>query len=149
MSKSGTKLNARTLVAGSTSGKLICLDEPLSFWGGFDLETGRISDKKHPQVNTLLSNKILAMPSGRGSSSASSVLAESIRNGVGPCGIALRESDPIIALGAIVAAELYKAVCPVVLLNDNDWSLLCSAKEATIEAHSHGQADLLISASIL
>ena len=46
------------------------------------------------------------MPSGRGSSSSSSVLAEAIRAGTAPAAIVLGEADPILALGAIVAREL-------------------------------------------
>jgi len=140
MSESGLKLNAITAVAGNAEGSIVRLDEPLSFWGGFNLSTGRISDQKHPQVNTPLSKKILVMPSGRGSSSASSVLAESIRSGVGPCGIVLRESDPIITLGAIVAAELYEKHCPVVLLDEANWSLLISDTVVSIQAEDNGQA---------
>ena len=55
------------------------------------------------------------MPSGRGSSSSSSVLAEAIRAGTAPAAIVLGEADPILALGAIVARELYGTTIPVVV----------------------------------
>jgi predicted aconitase with swiveling domain len=55
------------------------------------------------------------MPSGRGSSSSSSVLAEAIRCGTGPAGIVLAEPDPILVVGALVAARLYGLACPVVV----------------------------------
>jgi uncharacterized protein len=54
------------------------------------------------------------MPSGRGSSSSSSVLAEAIRAGTAPIAIVLFEPDPILALGAIVARELYGRTIPIV-----------------------------------
>jgi predicted aconitase with swiveling domain len=63
---------------------------------------------------------VLVMPGGRGSSSSSSVLAESIRAGTAPKAIVLVEPDPIIALGAIVARELYGASIPIVVLEMND-----------------------------
>ncbi len=108
-------LEARTLVAGEARAEAVVLDEPLSFWGGLDPATGRVIDVHHPQHQADVRGRILVMPSGRGSSSSSSVLAEAIRAGTAPAGIVLRESDPIVALGAIVAHELYGLAIPVVV----------------------------------
>jgi predicted aconitase with swiveling domain len=91
------------------------LTEPLSFWGGIDPGNGEIVDVHHPQRGGNVAGSILVMPGGRGSSSSSSVLAEAIRAGVGPAAIVLGAPDPIVALGAIVARELYGAVVPVVV----------------------------------
>jgi predicted aconitase with swiveling domain len=107
--------DTRALVPGEARAEALVLDEPLSFWGGVDPATGEIVDRHHPQVGTGIAGKILVMPSGRGSSSSSSVLAEAIRSGTGPAGIVLREADRILALGALVAAELYGTVCPVLV----------------------------------
>ncbi len=107
----------RTLVAGAASGLALVLDEPLSFWGGLDARTGRVIDVRHPQLGADLKGRVLLMPSGRGSSSSSSVLAEAIRSGAGPAAIILRETDPIVALGAIVARELYGIAVPVLVLD--------------------------------
>ena len=105
----------RTLVAGAAEGRALVLDEPLSFWGGVDPATGDIVDPRHPQHGANVAGRILVMPSGRGSSSSSSVLAEAIRAGTAPAAIVLREADPILALGAIVARELFGATIPVVV----------------------------------
>jgi predicted aconitase with swiveling domain len=91
------------------------LDEPLSFWGGFDPETGRITDPRHPQRGTVLTGRVVVMPSGRGSSSSSAVLAEAVRIGTAPAAIVLYEPDPIVVLGAVVASELYGRTVPIVL----------------------------------
>jgi len=114
----------RPLVAGSARGTLLVLDEPLSLWGGLDPETGTIIDAHHPQVGTAVTGRILAMPSGRGSSSSSSVLAEAIRLGTAPAGIVMEEADVIPVLGALVAAELYGVVCPIVELTPDDFTAL-------------------------
>ncbi len=105
----------RTLVAGAAEGRALVLDEPLSFWGGVDPATGDIVDPRHPQHGANVAGRILVMPSGRGSSSSSSVLAEAIRAGTAPAAIVLREADPILALGAIVARELFGTTIPVVV----------------------------------
>jgi predicted aconitase with swiveling domain len=105
----------RTLVAGTAEGPALVLDEPLSLWGGLDPETGSIIDTRHPQRGANVTGRVLVMPAGRGSSSSSSVLAEAIRAGTGPAAIILGEADPILALGAIVARELFGTSIPVVV----------------------------------
>ena len=121
------ELSGRVLVTGVASGRALVLDEPLSFWGGVDAHTGEVIDRHHPQSGATTTGRVLVMPHGRGSSSASYVLAECIRSGTGPAGILLRSPDSIITLGALVAAELYPdRSCPVVVLGDAyDRALAC------------------------
>jgi predicted aconitase with swiveling domain len=119
-------VTARALTPGEAEGQLTLLTEPLSFWGGFDAGTGRIIDRSHHAFGEVLTGRIVAMPSGRGSSSASSVLAEAIRLGTAPAGLILAEPDPIITVGAIVAAKLYGTHCPVVVCRASDFCTLAS-----------------------
>jgi hypothetical protein len=105
----------RTLVAGTAEAEALVLEEPLSFWGGVDPATGEVIDVHHSQRGANVAGRVLVMPSGRGSSSSSSVLAEAIRAGTAPAAIVLLEPDPIVALGAIVARELYGTAIPVVV----------------------------------
>jgi uncharacterized protein len=107
-------IHGRTLHPGTATGTPIRLTAPLSFWGGTDNE-GRIVDAHHPQCGAVLTGRILLMESGRGSSSASSVLAEQIRARTAPAAIILSRPDPIIPLGALIAAELYNIDLPVVV----------------------------------
>jgi len=102
-------------VLGAAEGVALRLKTPLSFWGGVEAGTGRIIDQSQAHNGALLKGKVLVMPSGRGSSSASSVLAEVIRNGTGPIAIVMERPDPIITAGAMVARSLYGIVCPVVV----------------------------------
>jgi uncharacterized protein len=106
---------AHAFAAGDAEGPALVLAAPLSFWGGIDVETGRIIDHSHPDRGTCVTGTILVMPGGRGSSSSSSVFAESIRRGTGPAGIILAVPDPILAAGALVARLLYGTRCPVVI----------------------------------
>jgi predicted aconitase with swiveling domain len=126
---------ARTLVVGTAEGRALVLDEPLSFWGGVDPATGDIIDPRHPQHGANVAGRILVMPSGRGSSSSSSVLAEAIRAGTAPAAIVLGEADPILALGAIVARELFGTTIPVVVAAA---SALRSDALATVRADETG-----------
>lgn len=126
----------RTLVAGHATGTALVLDEPLSFWGGLDPATGALIDTHHPQLGANLAGRVVLMPSGRGSSSSSYVLAEAIRAGTAPAAIILREPDGIIALGAIVARELYGAAPPVVVLSA-DYDQVEDGRTTEIDAGPH------------
>lgn len=126
---------ARTLVAGTAEGPALVLDEPLSLWGGLDPGTGDIIDVRHPQRGANVAGRVLVMPSGRGSSSSSSVLAEAIRAGTAPAAIILGEADPILALGAIVARELFGTTIPVIVTAGSD---LRTDDLATVRADETG-----------
>ncbi|UDL89572.1 DUF126 domain-containing protein [Mesorhizobium sp. PAMC28654] len=102
-------------LAGEAEGEALVFSQPLSFWGGIDAETGDIIDHSHPGLGQNVAGKILVMPSGRGSSSSSSVLAEAIRRGTAPAGILMERPDPILAVGAIVAEFLYDIRMPLVV----------------------------------
>ena len=110
-------LSGRALVSGTAEGPTMVLEEPLSFWGGVDPRTGLVIDPPPPAARGEPRRaRVLVLPAGRGSSSSSSVLAEAIRAATAPVAIVLGEPDPILALGAIVARELYGTVMPIVAL---------------------------------
>ncbi len=125
---------SRTLVAGRASGIALVLEEPLSFWGGLDPDTGTLIDTHHPQRGVVLTDRILVMPSGRGSSSSSYVLAESIRAGKAPAAIVLGETDGIVALGAIVARELYGSTIPVIVLDPDAYASIADGAAVEVQA---------------
>lgn len=104
------------LAPGSADGLALVLREPLSLWGGVDPATGIIIDARHSQRGTSVVGRVLVMPAVRGSSSSSSILAESVRAGCAPAAILLGEQDLILAVGAAVAEELYGRRVPVVQL---------------------------------
>lgn len=125
-------LEGRTLSRGRGGGRALVLRAPLSFWGG--TEEGRIVDAHHPQVGEEVAERVLVLPSGRGSSSSSSVLAEAIRAGTAPVAILLLRPDPIIALGAVVADELYGRAIPVGVLPADAYERLRSGMHLVVEA---------------
>ena len=126
-------IHAKSLVAGIAQGVAQKL-EPLSFWGGFDSRTGCVTEPTHPQYGMCLSQKIVVMESGRGSSSSSSVLAEAIRFGTAPAAFLLLEVDTILATGALVAAELYQLDCPIMVLAAQEWAKLESGMQLRLES---------------
>jgi predicted aconitase with swiveling domain len=132
---------ARAYAAGDAEGKAVVLREGLSLWGGFDLDTGRIIDQLHPDAGRCLTGVILVMPAGRGSSSSSAVLAEAVRRGTGPSGIVLGLADPILTVGAIVAASLYGIACPIVVCSIDG---LTTGLRLRVTAHDDATAQVTI-----
>ena len=110
------------------------LTAPLSFWGGLDAATGRIIDQRHPQRGEVVSGRVLVLPGGRGSSSSSSVLAEAIRSGTAPAALILAEPDLIIALGSLVAAELYGQRVPIAVLSADRYATIAHGATIDVEA---------------
>jgi predicted aconitase with swiveling domain len=125
-------MEGRVLVEGSATGTTLVLAEPLSFWGGLDPVNGEIVEATHPQRGETVTGRILVMPTGRGSSSSATVLAEAIRRGTGPAGIVLAEPDDIVAIGALVAAELYGAGVPVVVADPAAYAAIRSGGTLTL-----------------
>jgi len=115
---------SQVLVAGSGQGPALVLAEPLSLWGGLDPQTGEIIDRRHPASGANVSGQVLVLPAGRGSSSASSILLEAVRQGTAPTAVITVEPDAILALGAAVAREMYQQAPPVVVLDTADYAQL-------------------------
>jgi predicted aconitase with swiveling domain len=102
-----------------------------------DAATGRVTDPHHPQAGAVVAGRVLVMPSGRGSSSSPSVLAEAIRGGVGPVAIVLGEVDPLVALGAMVAAELYGVAVPVVVADAATYRRIADGATVSVRAREN------------
>jgi len=123
------------LVPGQAHGELVCLSVPLSLWGGFDLESGMVCDVNHPEHGAKIAGKVLALPGGRGSSSSSSVLLESARLGINPRAIILTERDPILAVGALVAEDLYGVSIPIIRISKERFSALSDLSSVSVTAN--------------
>jgi hypothetical protein len=61
------------------------------------------------------------------------VLLESVRAGTAPAAIINVTADPILALGAIVAEELYGKVVPIVAVSQQDFDSIREGDELTVE----------------
>lgn len=103
----------RSLIGGAAQGTLIFADTGLSFWGGVDPATGQVIDQHHPLQGRQLSGQLLAIPSGRGSCTGSSVMMELISQGRAPAALILAEPDEILTLGVLVARYFFERSLPV------------------------------------
>lgn len=96
-------LKCRRISRGKAKGQVIVTSEPISFLGGVDPATGRVIDREHELYQENLKDKILVIPSGKGSTVGSYVIYQMAKNQTAPRGIVAMEAEPIIATGAIMA----------------------------------------------
>lgn len=127
-------IRATVLNAAAAEGPVLVLDEPLSFWGAFDPQSGTIIDVHHPQRGANLAGTILLMRKSRGSGSAPGAIAEAIRLGTAPAAIILSLADINLAVGADVAATLYGRPCAVLSVTPDELATLMRAAKLRITA---------------
>jgi predicted aconitase/predicted aconitase with swiveling domain len=128
-----TSLTGRRLVPGSAQGALLFADVGLSFWGGVDPMRGEIIDRHHPLSGEYLTGRVLAIPSGRGSCTGSSVLMELISNGHAPAALVLAEADEILTLGVLVAQMIFERSLPVLCIGREAFAALRGKAFARID----------------
>jgi len=125
-------LRGKVIIPGQAHGKALVSNEPLSFWGGYESQTGEIIDRRHTLSGSIAKDKILAIPFTRGSSTTTAVLLEAIRAKTAPAAIITTDTDFFFALASVVADELYASPLPLVSLTENDFAQLKTDDEIQI-----------------
>jgi hypothetical protein len=129
----GKMMYGKVVIPGKAQGVALVSDEPLSFWGGYDWQTGEITDRRHPLSGQIAAGRVLCLPFSRGSSTTTAVLLEAIRNGTAPTAILTTASDFFFALASVVADELYTRPVPLIALKAEDYARLESGDELVID----------------
>lgn len=106
---------------------------PLSFWGGYDAETGRVIDTRHPLAGRIAAGSVLALPATRGSSTTTAVLLEAIRLGTAPAGLVTRGRDGFLALACAVGEELYGRSPALAAVDRDEFAALAAWDAVRIE----------------
>ncbi|MCG6539235.1 aconitase family protein [Pseudomonas sp. KSR10] len=123
----------RSLVSGSAQAACLHAEVGLSFWGGVDPLSGEVIDRHHPLNGQVIAGQVLAIPSGRGSCTGSSVLLELILNGHAPAALVFAEAEEILTLGVLVAQQLFDRSLPVVSIGSQAFAALRDARYLRIE----------------
>ena len=131
-----TAMTGRSLVAGAAQGALLFADVGLSFWGGVDPYSGEVIDRHHPLSGEQLAGRLLAIPSGRGSCTGSSVMMELISNGHAPAALVLAEPDEILTLGVLVAQTIFQRSLPVLCIGREAFAALRGKAFARVDGAS-------------
>jgi len=123
----------RAIVPGDAEGVALVTREALSFWGGFDFNTGTIIDAHHPLIGVRAAGSILAVPFSKGSSTTTAVLLEAVRAGTAPAAILTTGVDSFFALASIVADVMYGKSFPVIALEPTDYDKLVSGEHIRVD----------------
>jgi len=102
-SRDAFRLLARIVKDGHAEGIALVSREPIGFLGGVDPDTGLVIEPGHPLSGQSVAGAMLVFPTGKGSTVGSYTLYQLVHNGVGPVGIINVETDPVIAVGAIIS----------------------------------------------
>ncbi len=97
------EIRGRVIKNGFAAGEALKTNEPISFFGGVDPETGIVIEKGHELEGRTVAGKILVFPFGKGSTVGSYILYRLKKNNKAPIGIINQYCEPIVAVGAIIS----------------------------------------------
>jgi phosphomecalonate degydratase small subunit len=97
------KLQGRSIHTGLATGEALVTSMGISFFGGVDPETGVVVERGHELEGQCIAGKILAFPTGKGSTVGSYTLYRLKKAGKAPLAIVNAECEPITAVGCIIA----------------------------------------------
>ncbi len=97
------QLKGRIISRGKADGEALVTEQPISFYGGVDPNTGVVTEKGHELQGQSVKGKILVFPQGKGSTVGSYTLYRMMKNGAAPAGMVNRECETIVAVGAIIS----------------------------------------------
>lgn len=123
---------AEPLIAGKAQGPVLRFTDPISFWGGIDPATGRVTDPQHHAHGQNIAGTVLVLAATRGSSSSSAVMLELMRGKNAPAALVLANVDAILALGVVVAKEMGYGSIPVLRVSADQHDMLSAGQHATI-----------------
>lgn len=114
-------VKCKTAVYGNVRAELLWANEPMSFWGTVDPQSGLIRDNRHALYMKNMAGKVLAFTTPKGSSGTGLIILEQIRTGCAPAAIINLRSDPVVLTGPIIAKRFYNVDIPVVNLSEEDY----------------------------
>jgi predicted aconitase with swiveling domain len=97
------QLKGRIIFKGTIEAEALTTTMPISFYGGVDPNTGIVIEKGHELQGKSVKDKILVFPQGKGSTVGSYTLYRMKKNGTAPAAMINKESETIVAVGAIIS----------------------------------------------
>jgi len=131
---------------GVSEGEALVTSQPMCLYDSLDPKSGRIVNKRHELYGECVSGRILFFPYGIGSSTSAATILEASRCKKAPNAIVNLETEPIIAVGALLAERLYGRIIPIVHRPEIDpaevikhHSVRVNADVGLIEVLGHGR----------
>jgi len=99
---------------GTAKGEALVTRQPLCLYDSVDPKSGLVVNRRHELYGANVSGKILVFPHGIGSSTTAATILEASRCNKAPKAIINLETEPVIAVGAVLAEKLYGRTIPIV-----------------------------------
>lgn len=115
------EVRGRVIKRGEASGEALKSNQPISFFGGVDPETGIVIEKGHELEGESIVGKILVFPCGKGSTVGSYVMYRLKKNGKAPAGIINEFCEPVVAVGAVISNIPAIDGVDIGLIETGDW----------------------------
>ena len=115
------ELRGRIIKGGRAHGVALVSTEPVGFFGGVDPDTGVVAEPAHPLAGICVSARVLVFPTGKGSTVGSYILYRLKKNGLAPAAIINAESEPIVAVGAIISDIPMVDRIDIACIHSGDW----------------------------
>lgn len=96
-------MKGRTVKEGTAKGEAIVTNEAMGWYACVDEKTGIVIDKGHPLEGQCITDKVVVFTTGKGSTVGSYTLYALKKNGKAPAALICEESEPIVAVGAIIS----------------------------------------------
>ena len=96
-------MNGRIVKQGQAKGEALVAHEAMGWLGCVDAETGIVIEKGHSLEGQDISGKVLVFTTGKGSTVGSYTIYALKKAGKAPVAIICEESEPIVAVGAIIS----------------------------------------------
>ena len=96
-------MKGRVVKAGHAKAEALVANEAMGWLGCVDPETGEVIEKGHALEGKNIAGKVVVFTTGKGSTVGSYTLYALKKNGKAPAALVCEESEPIVAVGAIIS----------------------------------------------
>jgi hypothetical protein len=122
-------LSGRVIKAGRGAGPALVSPAAIGFLGGVDPSTGVVLEPGHPLQGISVAGRVLVFPTGKGSTVGSYTILRLAHSGHAPAAIINRESEAIVAVGAIIADIPMVDGIDIARIHEGDW---VTVEDATV-----------------
>ena len=130
----GRIIKGRCVIAGVSQGEVLASSQPIGFFGGVDPKMGEVIDPHHELFGCSVAHKVLVFPFGKGSSGATPVILDLVRNDRAPCAIINLRKDSMLAAGSIISRHIYGKVIPILTVDEASFNLLKTGQDVLVNA---------------
>lgn len=129
------RLKGKCIVPGVGRGEALVSKQPLHLYVDIEQKTGKIINRQLELFGKFIEDKVLVFPYGKGSSSSSITLVETLRLGRGPVAIINLRTESILVIASLVAEELYSKGFPIFTVSSEVFNLLNTGDFLTVNSN--------------